>query len=286
MADVFLDRLREGICEPKEVDVEALRNAAVTASTDLEAPRGLALVRLSYGRPVTLAAETDVRQRLNSKGEVLAADGERQLLAVLAAEALINTFGRTGAMRGFVPGLAVRCARHQRWTPVHPDLESHAEAYMRQRAVAARARNDNMPVLKVNGESADERLNALTDQAKSMWAILDRDRKLVREQQSFAWWLLGKTRPASALAVAVEVWRLLSFVPEPLATDEIVAAKLHGRVDTNATAENVQLNREVVDFCPDFAAGAPLIDLDEASAVRVMFDQLMLSHYAPSTPAQ
>jgi hypothetical protein len=281
MADAFLDRLREGICEPADVDVEALKAAAASASTELDPPRSLALVRLAYGRPVDDEARASVLGRLNSKGVVVAERGNEQLLAVLAGEALVNSFARTGQLRALTAGFAVRCARHLRWQPVHPDVETHAEAYISARSVAHRTREAKVPAAKASEAEPEGSIELAFKDLRQMREFVLKERQLTAESEAFTWWLLDETRAAHPLAIAQELFSLLRYVPEPLATDELLTRKLRCPATATDAGTPVAVHQDLTDLCPHLAAGEPPQAVDEQATVRVLFDQLQLNqHYA------
>ena len=280
MADPFLDRLREAICEPEDVDAEALKAAAAVASTELDAPRSLALVRLAYGREVADDARANVLGRLNSKGELVVARGNEQLLAVLAGEALIVGFARVGFMRGLVPAFAVRCARHLGWRPVHPDIEAQAEAYLSQRSVIVRRPEDAIQIPKASENEPEGSLALLTKNLGLVRNFVYREREITRENQAFAWWLLSERRPASPFALAHELYGLLRYSPEPLGTDEMLKRRLSRPTFDAGNDPPGLVDDALSDLCPNLVSGEVPASEDEHTRVRVLFDQLVLNlHY-------
>jgi hypothetical protein len=276
MADPFLDRLREAIVEPVDVDVDALKAAATAASTELGAERGLALVRVAYGQDVGPTVQADLRGRLNTKGESIEAHGQDQLVAVLAAEALIGAFTRTNYTRALLPALAVRCARHVGWRPVHPDIETHADAYLSHRSVLVRARENDVPDVKPNPDSPEGAAPPLEDELKVLRELVRSDRQIAAEREALGWWLLSETRPASLLALALEFNLYLRFLPEPLSGDEMLRAKLR-RDPVDTGTPQIPVPEDVADFCPDLIGNVLLDDkLDPSKMVRRFFDQILL----------
>src|ERR1700735_973519 len=140
MSDPFLDRLREALVEPSDSDVNVLRAGATAAASELTPERALTLVRLAHHQGVTDEALADTRSRLNAKGEAIPEQGAQQLIATLAAEALIISFSRTRFATGHIPALAVRCATSVGWNPVHPDVNTHGVSYLSHRSLLVRER--------------------------------------------------------------------------------------------------------------------------------------------------
>jgi hypothetical protein len=278
--DDFTDRLREATLDDRLLDIPKLREAAAAASTNLNGERALALVLAAHHRPLPPGDEAELRQRLNSSDPVIGADGERQLLAVLAGEALILAFSRERAGVGLIPGLAVRCARHADWRPVHVDLTSSAAAYLLRRAIFLRQRVPLKSALsKDKPKNEDGTPARALEELEVLRGVVQQDRRCLSERDQLAWWLLSQARPDGALAVALEYAQCLWFLPEPPATREIIAAKLDRPSATGLLQPApVGVDPAISDLCPEIEPDSETPDGEpDLSRVLRLLDQVMLA---------
>jgi hypothetical protein len=290
MSDPFLDRIREATVDLAAVDVDSLRAAAASASTGLSADSALTLVRVANGRPISPDQDADLRSRFKSDPPLLDDDADRQLLAVLAAEALINLFSRTNVAVGLVPALAMRCSAHAGWEPVHPDIRSHAGAYLRQRSVVTRRRvaigNRLLPAAP---KSEEDTLPRVQEEQATLRSVVQADRERFWERDQLAWWLLSETRPPTALGVARELNDCLLFLPDPVSADEMIASKLrrpHGRAFPETP---IHVDEPIADLCaaivpPTVANPSNPEENEESALVRRILDQILLSRAYSGAP--
>jgi hypothetical protein len=226
MAESYEDRLREATVEPRALNFSALHSAAAKASTQLTADRTLTLVRLAYRREGPSESANDFNDRINADEELIGAE-QKQLQALVAVESLIALFSRNVQYVGVFAALAIRCAQHAEWQPAHPDLVTHAELFLSQRAVTARSQQPVGATLAKakpkhepgTAERAEEEVATLREYVR-----LDRDRLWEREQ--LAWWLLSESRPLTAFGIAQSFNHALAFLPEPPSTDQMLKTKL------------------------------------------------------------
>jgi len=222
-----LDRIREATVELSTLDLDALKAAASSASTGLGVEQALTLVRLVNGRPVPAEQDAEFRQGVNAQAQLVTDNADQQLLAVLAGEALINLFGRTNAAIGVAPGLAMRCAAHLGWTPVHPDVATHAENYLCQRSVFIRRRvPPGSRLATANPKGEDGSVQRAEEEHETLRSIVQADRERDWEREQLVWWLLSETRAPTPLGVAHELAHCLVYVPEPVSAAGMIAAKL------------------------------------------------------------
>lgn len=280
MAEPFLDRIREATVDPSLLPLDELNSAAASLSANISPERGISMLRAAYGHLKDDAAAEDLRQRLNAEVE-LVADDQRQLLAVLCAEALIILFSRANGGLGLIPALAVRCAAHRRWQPVHPDLESHAESYLAQRAVFVRRRKP--PGFRVETESGDDQLAQFKAGFENLRGVVQDDRDKTWERDQLSWFLLSQTRPAGSLALAREFDNCLLFLPEPLAAEEMLGGVLRKPTGESQPLAPLALSGNLLDLCPDLSVEdrpesiKPERQDDEAKTVRRYLDQIYLN---------
>lgn len=282
MSSPFLDRIREATVEPATLDLDALKAAAASASTGLGVEPALTLVRVTNGRPIGPEQDADLRGRINSEIQLLADGADHQLLAVLAGEVLINLFARTNVGVGLVPALAMRCATHVGWNPVHPDVPGHAAAYLRQRAVLVRRQTPpGSRLVNPSPKGEDGSLPRAEEEHETLRSVVQSDRDHFWERDQLAWWLLTETRPPTAFALAREFDRCLLFLPEPVSAEQMIAAKLcraHGDPHPESPPT---VAAPIADLCINLlpqTAEAGTSDTDEeATLVRRFLDQILLS---------
>lgn len=250
MPDPFHDRIREATVVPTEERIELLQQASKAAATSLSSGDALDLVRVVCRRPVSDEVTKRVRARLNGKAEVVPEHRHDQLLTTLAAITLIRVFGRPTFVHGLLPALAIRSARTQGWVAVHPDVFTHADYYIRERALVMRrpVAADEYKQSPKEGEEA-----SAMGEVRAMRAALLRDGKLRKESEQLLWWVSSAELPRTSTDAAIEFRSLLSFYPEPGATEELFRAKFrNGESRSQATwifnREDVPV--ELQDLCP------------------------------------
>jgi hypothetical protein len=276
MSDPFHDRIREATVVPTEERVELLGQASKAAATSLRSGDALDLVRAACRRPVPDEVKDRVRARLNSKAEVVPEHRHDQLLATLAAIALIRVFVRPAFVHGLLPALAIRSARAQGWATVHPDVFTHADYYIRERALIIRK-----PVAADEYEQSPKEGEKATamGEIKSMRAALLRDGKLRKESEHLLWWVSSSELPRSSMDAALEFRSLLSFYPEPGGTEELFRAKFR---DGESRSQSTRIfNRERVpvelqDFCPRLACDPELETPDVKGALASLNELFMI----------
>ncbi len=280
MSDEFTDRVREATVDDRLLDIPKLKEAATAASTNLNGERALALVLAAHHRPLLPGDDVELRQRLNSSDPVIEEGGERQLLAVLADEALILAFSRDKAGVGLIPGLGVRCAAHAGWRPVHPDLTSSAAAYLLKRAIFLRNRVPLESRLSKDKPKNEEGTTArAAEEIEVLRGFVQHDRQRFWERDQLAWWLLSEARPESPLALALVDAQCLWFLPEPPATREMIAAKLSRPSATGPLGLTpVEIDPAITELCPDLGADLefPPGERDVHEVLRLL-DQVMLA---------
>jgi hypothetical protein len=279
MPDQPTDRLREAILTPEEVDIEALKAAAAAAGSEISPERAMTLVRLAHHQTVQPELLADALERMNTPGEVLTSNDE-QLIAVLACEALILNFARVRYTRGELPALAIPCARHAGWTPVHPDLESHAASYRASRSIAVRERPFGMPEPKRPADAAADWEPTPSEEYRVLRDVVAMDRLATREREALAWWLLSQTRPRHPVSVALELSASIHFMPEPLAATEMLRAKLD-MPTVEGPPVTIDVPPELSELCPDIVnPRAEVADAEEfEEAVRCLSQLMLLRAY-------
>jgi hypothetical protein len=253
MSDPFHDRIREATVVPTEERLELLGQASKAAATSLGSGDALDLVRVVCRHPVSDEVRDRVRARLNSKAEVVPEHRHDQLMTTLAAIALIRVFGRPTLVQGLLPALAIRSARTQGWASVHPDVFTHADYYIRERALFLRK-----PVATDEYKQSPKEGEEITPMGEigAIRAALLRDVKLRKESDQLLWWVSSAELPRSSTDAAIEFRSLLSFYPEPGGTEELFRAKFRDgnsrpQSTWNFTREGVPV--ELQDFCPRLA---------------------------------
>ncbi len=240
------------------------------------------MLRLTYARMVNPDQVTDLLSRINSENQLLVKETDRQLLAILAAEALIVLFSRVNAGIGLVPALAVRCATHAGWDPVHPDLATYADAYPAPTFVVSDAAP--LPAIASSKQTPKAILKPCREPKRSVRPCVrssraSRDR--IWERDQLAWWLLSETRSPTALAFARDFDTCLLFLPEPLASKQILASKLARKPAEPQPEPNFEVPPGIADLCADLLpggqGGAPPGSEKEAALVRRFLDQILLS---------
>jgi hypothetical protein len=285
--DPFIDRLREAFVDLSEADIDTFQGAAQSASANLGANQAIALVRRAYGQEVAAEAEDNLRTRLNADAEVVGAEGRSQLVRVLAGEALILLFGRLNYNRGLLAAFAIRCAHHVGWRPVHPDLETVAEAYLKVRAVQNRAHMMNSFALAGKASSEEAPWTATSVQLTNLTTQLNAARHAALERDELGWWLAADSRPSTALATAAEFNSCLRYYPEPFSTDELLKSKLGKSVSNERWTPIVPIPNETISaFCPSLSGELDDVHAEEElslRAVRSVLDQIILAQlYANS----
>ncbi|HEU5062552.1 MAG TPA: hypothetical protein VFT79_05290 [Solirubrobacterales bacterium] len=253
MSDPFHDRIREATVVPTEERVELLGQASKAAATSLGSGDALDLVRVVCRRPVSDEVKDRVRARLNSKAEVVLEHRHDQLMATLAAVALIRVFARPTFVHGLLPALAIRAARTQGWAPIHPDVFTHADYYIRERALVMRrpVAADDFKQSPKEGEEVSP-----IGEVKAIRAALLRDGKLRKESEQLLWWVSSAELPRSSTDAAIEFKSLLGFNPEPGGTEELFRAKFRdgdSRSRSTWIFSRVGVPAELQDFCPTVA---------------------------------
>lgn len=286
MSDPFLDRIRETTVDEQLLDLSALKEAANSASTSLSGERALALVYAAHRRLLPEAQESDLRGRLNSASEVLPGERDGQLLNVLATEALIIAFSRFRGGVGLVPALAVRCAGHAGWQPVHPDLGLAAASYLQQRSDYLRARISlDSRLVKDRPKNEPGTPERGEEEREALRAFVQHDRERLWERDQLIWWLLSAGRPATPFAIAAELESCLRFLPAPPTTTELVATKLT-RSSSQAlpTPQPPEVDSVLAELCPDILTGPTPGNSpdgsdpdDERRLVLRFLDQIMLA---------
>lgn len=285
MTDSFDDQIREATVVPSQERVQALRQAVKSAATSLGSGDALDLVRVAHRRQASGAAPARVRARLNADSEVLADHRQDQLLATLAAITLIRVFDRPTYVHGLLPALAVRSARAQGWSPVHPDVFTHADFYIRERALAARKAVADADFTQTPKEGEEI---TVSGEIKAMRSALLKDRSLLQESERLLWWVSSAQLPRSSNDAAVEFNSLLNFVPEPGGTGELFRAKFRSKDSRSALNWNFArpaIPPELQDLCPKLARkpGPEEPDLDEALAG---LNELLLIRALKDRPVQ
>jgi hypothetical protein len=277
MSDPFLDRLREAAVSPEQLERDALARAAANASIELGADRALTLVRLAHGRSVRPELELNIRQRLNFEGEVIPMSGCDQMLSVLAAESLIDLFGRRIQDVGLIPALAVRCAAHAGWRVVHPDLALRGDAYLARRSIEARQPLSPGVSLVKPKPRAEAGADLVAEQLEYLRQIVAFDRRVLYERDRLLWWLASETRATTSVGLAADFLDCLVFMPEPAAAKELIAAKLKREPTESEARPPVESPAELADLCPDLSTGALAREgpATVESSCRVL-DQLLL----------
>lgn len=277
MPDQFLDRLREAAVRPEKLDREALARAAANASVELSADRALTLVRLAHGRRVASALDSGIRERLNFEAQVVAPSGAEQMLSLLAAESLIDLFGRRIQDVGLVPALAVRCASHAGWRVVHPDLISRSDAYLTRRSIEARQPLSPESSLAKPKPRAEDGIDLVAEQFEYLRQIVAVDRAILQERDRLLWWLASETRADSSAVLAADFLNCLIFTPEPPATEDLIAAKLKQEPSKSEQPPLFEAPPDLADLCPDLT-DAPLPTENPATveSTRRFLDQLLL----------
>jgi hypothetical protein len=286
MQDPFLDRIRETTVDEQLLDLSVLKEAANAASTSPSRERALALVHAAHSHSLSDGQELDLRGRFNSAAEILPGQHDGQLFNVLATEALIIAFSRFRGGVGLVPALAVRCASHAGWHPVHPDLRSAAATYLQQRSIYLRARISlDSRLVKDRPKSEAGTIERAEEEHDTLRASVQHDRERIWERDQLVWWLLSARRPSTPFAIAAEFESCLRFLPEPPATAELVATKLtHAPSEILLTPRLPEVNSDLAELCPDILAdsetgnslGAP-DPQDERRRVLSILDQIMLA---------
>jgi hypothetical protein len=250
MSDPFHDRIREATVVPTEERVELLGQASKAAATSLGSGDALNLVRVVCRRSVSDEVKDRVRARLNSKAEVVPEHRHDQLMTTLAAIALIRVFGRPTYVQGLLPALAIRSARTQGWEPVHPDVFTHADYYIRERALFLRR-----PVAADEYKQSPKEGEEITTlgEISAIRAALLRDVKLRKESEQLLWWVSSAELPRSSTDAAIEFRSLISFYPEPGGTEDLFRAKFRdgdSRSRSTWTFTRESVPAELQDFCP------------------------------------
>jgi hypothetical protein len=280
MSVEFTDRVREATVDDRLLDIPKLKEAATAASTNLNAERALTLVLAAHHRPLPPDDDVELRQRLNSSDPVIEEARERQLLAVLAGEALILAFSRERAGVGLIPGLGVRCAAHAGWRPVHADLTSSAAAYLLKRALYLRNRvSPGSRLSKDKPKNEDGTAARALEEIEVLQNYVQHDRQRLWERDQVAWWLLSEARPESPLALALEYAQCLWFLPEPPATREMIAAKLAQPSATEPLGTTpVEIDPAISELCPDLGADLkPPTGEGDVHEVLRLLDQVMFA---------
>jgi hypothetical protein len=277
MSDPFHDRIREATVVPTEQRIALLGQASKAAATSLRSGDALDLVRVACRHPVSQAVMDRVRERLNSKAEVILEHRNDQLLTTLAATALIRVFDRPAFVQGLLPALAIRSARAQGWTPVHPDVFTHADFYIRERGLINRK-----PVMADDYKQSPKEGEEITPmgEVKAMRAAHLRDRQLRKESDDLLWWVSSSEVPRSNTDAAIEFKSLLSFYPEPSGTEELFRAKFHeaeSRPQSTWTFLREGVPTEIQDFCPGLARDPELATPDVEGALASLNELFVIA---------
>ncbi len=285
MPDPFHDRIREATVVPTKERVELLDQASKAAATSLGSGDALDLVRVAFRRPVSDEVKDAVRARINSKAEVIPKHRHDQLLTTLAATALIRVFGRPSYIQGLLPALAVRSARNQGLTPVHPDVLSFADYYIRERALLVRK-----PVAIEDYQQRPKEGEKATPMGEigAMRAALLKDMKLRKESENLLWWISSADLPRSSTDAAIEFKSLLSFYPEPGGTEELFQAKFReggSRTQSDWTLRRGDVPVEVQDFCP-YLASDPEIATPDVKGAMASLNELWMIRILEDRPIE
>lgn len=277
MSDPFHDRIREASVVPTEERIELLGHASKAAATSLGSGEALDLVRVVCQRPISAEVKERVRARLNSKAEVVPEHRHDQLMATLGAIALIRVFGRPTFVQGLLPALALRSARAQGWGSVHPDVSTHADYYIRERALFLRK-----PVAIDEYKQSPKESEEVTPMGEigAMRVALLRDVRLRKESEQLLWWVSSAELPRSNMDAAIEFRSLLSFYPEPGGTEELFRAKFRNgdsrpRSTWNFTRESVPA--ELQDFCPRLGGDSEPATPDVEGAMASLNELLLVN---------
>jgi hypothetical protein len=281
ISESFVDRLREAFVDSSEADIEMLRAAANSASTNLGANRAIALVRIAYGESASLEEKADLRNRLNADGEVIPSQGHDHLVRVLAGESLIILFGRLKYNRGLLAALAARCAKHLGWRPVHPDIDTQAASYLKFRGVQNRQHSAAGLTLVGDASAEDQPWTGTEAKLKNLHSQLKGIQFVAEEREELSWWIASSFRPPTALSVAAEFNNCLRYYPEPFATDELLKTKLNGSAgEKQWILEVPSPGKEISDLCPALSGESDATVPKEAlllEEVRCVLDQIMLA---------
>jgi hypothetical protein len=255
MTEPFEDRLLEATVEPQGIDFSAFRAAAAKASTQLNRERALTIIRIAHRQPVDQSSIVDFVRRINVDEVLVEESGQGQLVSLLAVESLLALLARNVQSIGVLTAAAVRCAAHSGWKAAHPDLLDTSRFFLEQRSVSARDRHTLSGSLTKEkpkfepgtAQHAEEELQAARDVLKS-------DRARFWERDQLMWWLLSQTRPQTAFGIAQSFNYAISFIPEPLQTDEMLKAKLD-RAPSNVAVPSVEnLPADIAELCPYLGA--------------------------------
>jgi len=252
MTEPFEDRLREATVEPHSVDFSALRSAASKASTQMTSARALALIRLAHNQmDESEPGATEFVRRINGHDHLVDEHGQDQLVALLAVEALIALLSRNVQAIGVFAASAVRCADHAGWKPAHPDLTAVARHFLEQRAVSVRERVPiDSPLAKAKPKSPIGTAQHAEEELQTLREIVKGDRARVWERDELTWWLLSETRSAGVFGIAQSFNYAISFLPEPLTTDEMLTFKLGKKPSDISIPGAEAVPSDLSDFCP------------------------------------
>ena len=286
MPDPFHDRIREATVVPTEERVELLGQASKAAATSLGSGDALDLVRVVCRRSVSDEVKDRVRARLNSKAEVVPAHRHDQLMTTLAAIALIRVFGRPAFVHGLLPALAIRSARAQGWESVHPDVFTHADYYIRERALFLRK-----PVAADEFKQSPKEGEEITPlgEIKAIRTALLRDAKLRKESEQLLWWVSSAELPRSSTDAAIEFRSLLSFCPEPGGAEDLFRAKFRNSDSRSRSSWNFArkgVPAELQDFCPRLSRDSGPATPDVQGAMASLNELFLIDAFEERPPEQ
>jgi hypothetical protein len=283
MPNPDLNRLREAIVDPTDVDSTGRIEAARQGSSDVSVELGINMVRLAFGLETQADARNELRSRFNGENGEVVRDFEDQLLRTLVGMALVNMFTRVKYSRAVVPALAARCARHTGRRAVHPDVTSFADAYL-----AARAEIERRPPVGAGPDPADD-LKVLQRRLNTARSAEKRARDLAAEADALLTLsMLGRFEGESALSIASQLAVAVRFTPPGPKVRDLLSLKidLAGPADEDpGSSEALQpppptdlpkVPTALRDFCPALTGGDDHSPTHDVEDVVVRLDQLLL----------
>ena len=281
MHDVNLNRLREAIIDPGDVDTAGRIGASTRAASDVPPLLSVDMVRLAFGLEIGPQSRLELLGRLNTDNAEIASDHEDQLLRTLTAMALTTIFTRTKYQRAVLPALAARCALHAGLPAIHPDVPSYADHYLRIRAAAVRTLSSSEPA-DTGDDPADLQRQAKNSNERARTASA-----VARELDALLGFSMRSTQGESALSVAVELANALAFVPAAPRVAELLAFKL--RTDDTAKQgdeakviqrmnipEHAEVPPPLQEFCPALTIEDEIVPASDVESVLERLDQLLL----------
>lgn len=298
MSDPFTDRLREAGVVLDQIQVEELRGAVERLnSARLSLDDTLARIRFAFLLPERINDRDRILATVNRDQDVVSPHGADQMLAVLCACALIDSFARKEPSRSAavvrrmtIAALASRSLSFARHEPAHPDLLTWGEYWLGIEGRRMReTRRSDPPRLGASGLPDDatgeqkgaDALERLQKYAKETgdWLELTAGAgsiEALREQSQIFWWLASGERPEGAAEAAVRVAMELdsvSLTPPPPASQELMARRLSGSLGLLVTIEDFDSIRNQSGTLAAVAGTAaeltPLVSAGTVEAVEV-----------------